>query len=127
MTAPGSGIHKYELQAQRARCCLQVHDDGSVVCRGRVHENAKNGSIGYQLAEQLQLFRHQLDRQTCSTGDVAAGPIEAGDKTQCDRVGVCDKDDGYRCCPYFRRQRRGCAAGRDNRNAASNEIGCKRR
>jgi hypothetical protein len=28
----------------------------------RVRESAKQGSIGYQLAEQLQLFRCQLGR-----------------------------------------------------------------
>jgi len=50
------------LQAQRARRRLQVCDDGWGTRKGRVGENTEQGSIGYQLAEQLQLFRRQLGR-----------------------------------------------------------------
>jgi hypothetical protein len=60
--AVGSGIHNNELQAQRARRRLQVCDERWGSRRGRVHENAEQGSMGYQLAEQLQLFRSQLGR-----------------------------------------------------------------
>ena len=60
--AIGSGIHNNELQAQRARRRLQVCDDGLGSRKGRVRENAEHGSIGYQLAEQLQSFRRQLGR-----------------------------------------------------------------
>jgi hypothetical protein len=58
--AIGSGILDNELQAQLARRCVQVCDDGwgSRICR--VRENAEPGSIGNQLAEQLQSFRRQL-------------------------------------------------------------------
>ena len=54
--AIGSGIPDNELQAQRARRRLQVHNDGWGSSKGRVHENAKRGSTGYQLAKQLQFF-----------------------------------------------------------------------
>ena len=57
-----SGIHDNELRAQRARRRLQVGDGGLDTRKGRVRENAEPGSIGYQLAEQLQLFRRQLAR-----------------------------------------------------------------
>jgi hypothetical protein len=40
---------------------LQVCDGGLGSRRGGV-ENAEHGSVGYQLVEQLQLFRCQLDR-----------------------------------------------------------------
>jgi hypothetical protein len=33
---------------------------GLDIREGRVRENAEHGSIGYQLAEQLQSFRPQL-------------------------------------------------------------------
>ena len=56
----GSGIHNNELQAQRARRRLKVHDDGLGCRKGRVRENAEHGSIGYQIVEQLQSFRRQL-------------------------------------------------------------------
>ena len=60
--AIGSGIHNNELKAQRVRRRLQVCNDRWGSRKGRVRENAKRGSVGYQLAEQLQLFRRQLAR-----------------------------------------------------------------
>ena len=57
--AIGSGIHNNELEAPHARRCLQVGVGRGRQSRGR--ENAKHGSIGYQLAEQLQSFRRKLD------------------------------------------------------------------
>ena len=61
--AIGSGINDNELDAQRARRRLQVCEDrlGSR-SDGRVREKADHGGIGYQLVEQLQLFRRQLGR-----------------------------------------------------------------
>jgi hypothetical protein len=60
--AIGSGIHNNELQAQRACRRLQVCNGGLGRWSGRVYEHAEYGSIGYQLVEQLQLFRRQLGR-----------------------------------------------------------------
>jgi hypothetical protein len=60
--ALGSGINNNELQAQRARRRLQVCDDGLDIRKGCVRENAEQGSIGQQFAEQLQSFRRQLAR-----------------------------------------------------------------
>jgi len=54
--AIGSGIHNKELQAKRARCRLQVCSDGLDGGLGQVGENAEQGNIGRQLAEQLQSF-----------------------------------------------------------------------
>jgi hypothetical protein len=55
--AIGSGVRNNKLQAQHAGRRLQVGDDGLETRKRRVRENAKLGSIGRQLAEQLQLFR----------------------------------------------------------------------
>src|SRR6516165_6823670 len=60
--AIGSGIFNNELQAQCARRRLQVRDEGLDIRDGRVHENAEQGGIGYQLAEQLQPFWPQFAR-----------------------------------------------------------------
>jgi hypothetical protein len=54
------GIYTEELQAQRARRRLQFGDSGYEF--RRVRENTEPGSIGYQLVEQLQLFRRQVGR-----------------------------------------------------------------
>ena len=59
--AIGSSIHNNELQAQRARRRLHVWDDElGIIWKPRIRKNAKQGSIGYQLTEQLQSFRRQL-------------------------------------------------------------------
>jgi hypothetical protein len=58
--AIGSGIHNNELQAQREGRRLQVCDSGLGRKPG-VHEDAEHSSVRYQLAQQLQSFRPQLD------------------------------------------------------------------
>src|SRR5277367_5010822 len=60
--AISSGINNDELQAQYARRRLQVCDGGLGNRKRRVRENAEPGSIGDQLAEQLQSFCGQLIR-----------------------------------------------------------------
>ena len=55
--AIGSGVYNNELRAQRARRRLKFCDGGLGIRKRRVHERAERGSIGYQLAEQLQSFR----------------------------------------------------------------------
>ena len=52
-----------------------------------------------------------------------ATPVEAGDKTQSDRVSGGNKDDRYNRGRRLRRQRCGDAGGYDYRYAAAYEIG----
>ena len=61
---------------------------------------------GHQLAQQLQPLRRQLDREEVDARRVAARPVEAGDKTELDRVVADDEDD---------RDRRGRRLGRERR------------
>ena len=75
----------------------------------------------------LQLFRRQFARQFSVAGEVPAGPVEAGDKAQCDRVATGAKDDGYGRGRCLRRPRCGGAGGYEYRYASADEIGCKRR
>src|SRR6516164_912198 len=64
---------------------------------------------------------------TARLWDVRTGPVEAGDKTQCDRVTAGGKDDGYRGGRFLSRQRCGGVCGYDHSYAAADEIGYKRR
>ena len=125
--AIGRGIRNNELQPQRARPRLQVCDVGLDFRLRRVRENAEPGSIGHHLAEQLQFFRPQLVSEDEAAGNVPAWPVEAGDKTQCNRVNAGGKDDRNGRGRCLRRQRCGCAGGYDYRDAAADEIGRKRR
>jgi hypothetical protein len=106
---------------------LQFCEDELDSPSGRVSESAELGSIGLQLAEQLQLFRRQLSRQEGVACDVRTGPVEAGYETQCDWVTAGDKDDWYGSGRCLRRQRCGGAEGYDHSHAATDEIGCQRR
>jgi hypothetical protein len=91
-----------------------------------VRENAERGSIGYQFAEQLQLLRRKLALQIDDAGEVRAGSVEAGDKTQCDRVSAGGKDGWNRRGRRLHRKRCRGAGGYDHRDAAADEFGCKR-
>jgi hypothetical protein len=121
--AIGAGIHDDELQAQRGCRRQQFGDGGLGVHRGRVRENAEARSIGYQLAEQLQSFRHHLALQKGDAGEVRAGPVEAGDETRCDRVTAGEKDDGNGRGRCLGRARYGNGGGYDHGDAAADEIG----
>jgi hypothetical protein len=55
------------------------------------------------------------------------GSIEAGDKTQCDRVTADTKDNRYCRGRCLCRQRYLVAADYDHRYAVAHEIGCERR
>ena len=68
----GTGIHNNKLAANRARRRLQVCDGGSGIRGGWVCENAEHGSIGHQLAKQLQSFWRQLANETGAAGKVRA-------------------------------------------------------
>jgi hypothetical protein len=57
----------------------------------------------------------------------SAGPVEAGDKTYCDRVTAGGKDDRYGRGRDLRLQRCLGVDGYDHRYAAADQIGCKRR
>jgi hypothetical protein len=83
--AISSGVHNNKLQPELRRRRPKVCDHGLGRRSDRVRENAEHGSIGHQLAEQLQSFWRQLANKTGATGNVRARPVEAGDKTQCDR------------------------------------------
>jgi hypothetical protein len=122
--AIGAGVQNKQLQAQRASPHLRVAM--SVWTSGCAGENAEPGSIGQQLAEQLQFFRPQLVSEDEAAGNVRTGPVEAGDKTQCDRVNAGDKDDRYGRGRCLRRQSCGGTAGYDHRYTTADEIGCKR-
>jgi hypothetical protein len=87
---------------------------------------------GQNVAVEYRYAENQIDRLPALVadgvaGEVRAGPVEAGDKTQCDRVTACGKDDRYGGGRCLRRQRCGGAGGYDHGYAAADEIGCERR
>jgi hypothetical protein len=77
--------------------------------------------------QDLKLFRDQRVDQEAHAGEVAAGPVETGDKAQLDRIGASKEDDWNGCGCRLGRHGRGSAAYcYDNGDLAANKLGRKR-
>src|SRR5215475_4561256 len=105
-------LNNMELQAEGPRCRLRGARSGLGKRRDRrVDQKSHDGSRGQQFVQQLQPLRRYLQVQTCHAGDVAAGSVKAGDKSNVNRVGPYTEDDWNARCRCLRRQRRRSAAG----------------
>jgi hypothetical protein len=89
------------------------------------HEDRDAGHCGHQLAQQLQPLGYQLAEEKVDPRQVAAGPGEAGDEAQLDRVFGDRKHDRNRGGRGLGGDGRGGAAARDNgRDLSADQIGC---
>src|SRR5262245_521227 len=76
-----------ELQSQCLSRRLRAARDPLGKSRNRrVDQKRHAGNQRQQFMQQLQPFRRQLDVQTGHAGHVAARPVEAGDKSDFNRV-----------------------------------------
>ena len=83
-----------ELQSEGARRRLQGSQKALSNTRtGGIDQQSNDGRCGYQFAQQLQPLRPHLYVQVRYAGQVAAGPVEAGDKPNLDRVDRYREDD----------------------------------
>ena len=91
----GAGRRRYEAAARwRApplACLATVRVSRGLV---RVHEHGDRRRLRHQLVQQLQPLRLQLEAKQADARDVAARPVEAGDKAIADRVGAVVKTIG---------------------------------
>ena len=115
--------HK-DLQPEGAGRRLQVSSIGLGENRiGRVDEERNDGFAGQQVMQQLKLLLRYHAGQCGDAREVAARSVQAGDKSNLDRVGAGHEDDRNRrgrrlcrdCC-------RGAACGY-HRNLTANQIG----
>src|SRR5262249_60005791 len=63
--------------------------------------------LGNQFVQELDPLCHQLSGEERHSGDIAAWPVEAGDKAQPHRIGAEHEHDRYRrggdpCCQGWR-------------------------
>ena len=74
---------------------------------GRIDEHANDGCRWYQFVQQLQPLRPHLDVQIGHAREVAARPVQAGDKSnlhRVDRYREHDRNCRSRClCRHYRR------------------------
>ena len=100
----GVGVEHLNLQPHGAGSRLQVSQRRLVSrCIGGIDEHGNTSSTGHHLAQEFQPLCHQLGREKIDPRQVAAGPGEACDQTQPNRVFGNAEDDG---------DRRGCRLGR---------------
>ena len=111
--AVAAGIENDELLPDRLRRGLHVSSLRLGSRSVRVDEHGNRCRLGHQLAQQLQPLRPQLAAEKADARDVAARPVEAGDKAVLDRVAAGREDD---------RDRRGCGLGCKRRSGVSATI-----
>ena len=98
-----------ELQPEGAGRRLQVLDSGSAIGIGRVEEHADAVAVGTSSRSNSSRFGRELHVQCGYAREIAARPVEAGDKSDLDRVAAGGEDD---------RNRRGRCLGRERRRSA---------
>ncbi len=103
-----------ELHAEGPGRCLQASRLGIGIGISRVDEDSHDGRRGDQLVQQLQPLGPQLHVQRGHAGEVAAGSVQAGDKSSRDRIATGLEDD---------RNRRGRCLGRRYRWAIRGNHG----
>src|SRR5262249_45182923 len=90
----GAGMQRLELEPEGASRRLQVARKGfGKRGTGRVDEQGKNGRRGQQFVQQFEPFRPDLGVQIGHAGQVAAGSVQAGDKSNLYRVSRYPEDD----------------------------------
>src|SRR5262245_34139396 len=77
--------------------------------------------------KQLQPLRAYFQGQRAGACEVAAGPIQAGDKSKCYWVACCEENDWNCRGRSFQRQRRRSGERRNDGYSTTNQIGCQRR
>jgi hypothetical protein len=75
-----------DLQPERARRFLHILYLCFRSWIGGIYKQTDGRGFGYQIAQQPQSFCNQLGTQLGHTGNVTAGPIQAGHETEPDRI-----------------------------------------
>ncbi len=95
----------------RAAACVSLRQTLGIGI-GRVDEQRNDGGRGDQLVQQLQPLRRQLRVQQAHAGEIAARPVQAGDKAELDRIEAHDEHDRNGRGRRLGRQRRRCRSRR---------------
>src|SRR5262249_18768794 len=82
------------LQPDGAATCLHVHSLGLAIRIVRIDQQARGGRIRNKLAQHLQSLRAQRPGEHSHTGNIPTRPVEAGNETRLDGVGIGQEDDG---------------------------------
>jgi hypothetical protein len=100
--ALGAGGEDLNLQADGQGRCGSVRDDQSGILIGGIDQERDARGARQQFAQEPEPLGRKLDAHGAETRDVAAGPVETGNKARLNRVGAGIEDDG---------NGRGCSLG----------------
>jgi hypothetical protein len=122
-------VQDMELHSKGMGCRLQTAQKGlSEGGTGRVNKHAETGRGGQQLVQQLEPLRPHLCIQVGHACQVAAGPAQACNKSNLDRVNSYPEDDRDGGSGGLCRQGRRSAAGcRNHRHLTVHQFGRKHR
>jgi hypothetical protein len=108
--------------------CQHVSFVGLSIGISWIAEKADQCRFGYCLAQGFELLCPQRIDQEADPGDIAARPIQAGDKPQLDRIATDCNEDGNGCRAWLSCDgRRNSAHRHDERDLVTDQLGCKRR
>src|SRR5262245_54123601 len=121
----GTGIKDLDLQPHCTSSRFQVSHCIFGACNtGRIDEHGHAHGGGHQLAQKLQPCYYQIYAKEIDTGQVAARPGDARDKTKPDRI-IRNGEDDWDCrgCRLGRLRRWGASAGGDDSDLPANQVG----
>ena len=121
------GIQDVDLHPQRERRLLGGSRNGWRIRIIGIDEHTADNHVGDELVHQAERFLAQAAREKVYTGHIAAGPVEARDQAELNRVDAVGKDDRYRRRhPLRGNGRSGRTGGKDHSHLATNQIGGER-
>src|SRR5499433_214554 len=125
--ADGAGLEDFHLQAHRARGRFHLAHRWIGIRRiGGIDEQRHTNCFRYDFAQELEPLRHQFGDEKVDAGRVAAGPGEAGDEAEPDRVFGNTEHDGNRHARRLHHGRQIIAAYAYNyRRTPADQIRCQ--
>src|SRR5215469_5887327 len=91
-----------------------------------VDKNSNSPDLWKKLLEKLKPLRVWFWNEEGPSGDVPAGPVEAGNKAGPDRIAAYKHDNGNGCGGVLGRKYPGVGIGYENINTEMDQLGCQR-
>ena len=95
--AVGTSLNDSQFLANRLSRCQYIFCLSLSIRVGGVHKEANQRCLRNRLLHDLKPFCGQCTDQKAHAGDIAAGPVEAGNETQPDRISADFEDDRDGC------------------------------
>jgi hypothetical protein len=88
-----AGLEDMKLNLQRTRCSRCLLQFEFLARISWICEIGNDAGGRHQILEEFETFRDEFIREHAHSGDIAARPVQARDKTGADWVGTSGEDD----------------------------------